>query len=492
MSVASPVQSNADLVEFAASCVDDPLLFVQGAYPWGEPGTLLADETGPDTWQVTLLEDIRDHLLSGETHALQEAVVSGHGVGKSALTSWLIQWFLTTRPHPQVVVTANTSPQLETKTWRELAKWHKLSCFADWFEWTATKYAYGAHRETWFAAALPWRRERPEAFAGTHEKHVLLLFDEASAVDDIIWETAEGAMTTPGAMWFTFGNGTRNTGRFKECFPGGRFAHRWRTHQVDSRTAKKADQQQITQWIADYGDDSDFVRVRVKGQFPRAGSTQYIGSDLIDRARQRERLADATAPVIVGVDVARFGDDRSVIRVRKGGQLLAKKVYREKSTVEVAGYVAEVLQTYPYQAVFVDADGVGGGVYDQLVSLGYKKVHAVHSGARASDPMHYANKRAEMWARAKGWLEHRGQLGAEDETLIVELTGIEYGYDVRGCLQMEQKKDMKKRGLASPDEADSLVLTFAEPVAPIKRPERPVNRGGLWAEDAASPTGWMG
>src|SRR5207342_2270793 len=129
--------------------------------------------------------------------------------------------------------------------------------------------------------AVPWRADRPEAFAGTHEQHVLILMDEASAIADLIWETTEGAMTTPGALWLAFGNPTRSSGRFKECFAGGRFAHRWQTTQVDSRTAKMADQAQIEQWLTDYGEDSDFVRVRVKGLFPRQAVGQFIGEDLI-------------------------------------------------------------------------------------------------------------------------------------------------------------------------------------------------------------------
>jgi len=137
---------------------------------------------------------------------------------KTALVAWLIYWFISTRPHPQIVVTSNTKSQLETKTWRELAKWHKLAINSHWFEWTATKFYYKQHPETWFAAAIPWSKERSEAFAGTHEQHVLVIFDEASLVDDSIWETTEGAMTQPGAFWCVFGNPTRNTGRFSECF----------------------------------------------------------------------------------------------------------------------------------------------------------------------------------------------------------------------------------------------------------------------------------
>ena len=130
---------------------------------------------------------------------------------------------MSTRPHPQIVVTANTREQLLKKTFRELSVWHKLLINTGWFTWTATKFYHNDHPETWFAAAVPWSAERPESFAGTHAEHVMLLFDEASGIHDVIWEVAEGAMTTAGAAWLVFGNPTRNTGRFRECF--GKFAH---------------------------------------------------------------------------------------------------------------------------------------------------------------------------------------------------------------------------------------------------------------------------
>jgi hypothetical protein len=477
------------LEALALACQFDPLQFVCCAYPWGS-GPLEGEE-GPDTWQVEVLDAIRATLLDA-THAgaIRIGIASGHGIGKGALAAWVIQWYMTCRARPQIVVTANTQSQLLTKTWRELAKWHNLSLFQAWFTWTKTGYFKRGAEDSWFAAAIPWNENKAEAFQGAHDKYVLMLEDESSAIPDAIHDTIEGSMTTPQALWLKCGNPTRNTGRFKEIFPGGRFAHRWWTRQIDSRTCKKADQAQITQWIADYGDDSDFVRVRVKGIFPRAGSTQFIGDDLIAQAQARERLVDALAPVVVGVDVARFGDDRTVIRVRKGPQLLAKRVYREKGTVDVAGYVMEVMQQYTPQAVFIDTDGVGGGVYDIIVSLGHAYVHEVHSGAVARDAAHYMNKRAEMWASCKAWLEHRGQVDADETDLIAELTGIEYGYDLKGRLQMEQKKDMKARGLVSPDEADALVLTFAQPVAPLETPPPlPVQVSTTWH---SSQHAWMG
>ena len=478
------------LIDFAVACQGDPLKFVLEAFPWGEAGTPLARERGPDTWQTDVLEALGTHTRTSSA-SFRHAVASGHGVGKSALASWIILWHLLTHPHPQIVVTANTGVQLSTKTWRELAKWLQLSVCAATFTWTATKCYHRAHAATWFAAAVPWRADRPEAFAGTHEQHVLILMDEASAIDDLIWETTEGAMTTPGAMWLAFGNPTRNQGRFKECFPGGRFAHRWHTTQVDSRTAKMADQAQIAQWIADYGEDSDFVRVRVKGVFPRQAVGQFIGEQAVQDALARFPVEDPLQPTIVGVDVARYGDDRSVIVVRQGARLLDVRVYRELDTVRLAGFVCEVADQYRQEqpTVCIDGVGLGAGVVDVCRSRGYR-VEDVLNGSRAQDPLHYDNLRAESWDKMRQWLETRAALDARAAyapALTADLTGPEYGYNDKGLLQLERKEHMKARGLASPDLADALALTFAVPVAPKGMPPAmapPMPQGPPWARES--------
>ncbi len=282
---ARDISPDEQLVQILAEFVYDPLGYVYFNWGWDfEAGE------GPDKWQADVLNDIGEAMrlaAAGQYGEAEEkmasvriAVASGHGIGKSALISWILKWFAATRPHPQIVVTANTKNQLETKTWRELAKWNKKARDGHLFKWTATRFSREGHHETWFAAAIPWSKEKSEAFAGTHEAHVLFLFDEASIIDDIIWEVAEGAMTTPGTLWVAFGNPTQNTGRFRECF--GKFRHRWITRQIDSRSAKMVNQAQVQQWIEDYGEDSDFVRVRVKGWFPRASVAQFIPSDVVE------------------------------------------------------------------------------------------------------------------------------------------------------------------------------------------------------------------
>ena len=243
-----------ELAELISRWRGDPELFVRDIFPWGEEGTALASEVGPDAWQIDLLRLVRDNL--SPNHPVRIAVSSGHGIGKTCLSAWLILWALATEVDTTAIVTANTSVQLATKDWPELAKWFQLSPLLEsMFDLTATALASKERPRTWRADAIPWSIERSEAFAGAHNKgrRLMILFDEASAIDDRIWEVCEGAMSDANTelLWFAFGNPTRNTGRFRECFDG-RFRDRWITHQIDSREVKITNKKQIAEWIADY------------------------------------------------------------------------------------------------------------------------------------------------------------------------------------------------------------------------------------------------
>jgi hypothetical protein len=476
--------------ESLAHVADNPLAFVHGAFAWGTGE--LKEETGPDEWQVAALTFIGEHCLDflDLADAVRFAVASGHGIGKGALVAWIILWYMSTRPHPQVVVTANTKEQLEKKTWRELAKWHQLlidPTHKAWFTWTATKFAHVQHPQTWFASAIPWSENRAEAFAGTHETHVLVIFDEASAIPDIIWETAEGAMTTPGAMFLALGNPTRTTGRFRECFPGGQFAHRWHTLQIDSRTAKKASQAQLQQWVDDYGEDSDFVRIRVRGLFPRASADQFISEALIEQAQLRfqQALRYAFAPIVVGVDVAWKGMDESVILVRQGGQIMEKLVYRELDPAELGQRVIKVILAYQPSAVFIDEVGIGAGTLAYCKMLGHEAI-GVNAGKTAPDDQHYHDWGAYMWGQVKEWLGTIGALDPEDRELAAQLTAREYGYDHTGRTQLESKVDLRVRH-RSPDHADALGFTFAAPVTPRARTDHSRPMAAVTSWDVMNP-----
>ena len=219
------MDQTSKLIKIYSSYIHNPLDFVLFQYPWGKKGTMVFEAEGPDFWQQAVLLKYEQELLARldgtKSGAIRIAVRSGHGIGKGALSSWLVDHFMSTRVDPQIVVTANTKPQLETKTWRELSKWTEMSQNSYWFKHTATSHYYTldpAKEWTWRANAIPWNKDRSEAFAGTHDRAVLLLMDEASAIHNQIWEVAEGAMTTDECVHIAFGNPTLNTGAFHECF----------------------------------------------------------------------------------------------------------------------------------------------------------------------------------------------------------------------------------------------------------------------------------
>ena len=451
------------LVEDIAAFEHDPLGFVLYAFPWGSGD--LEGHDGPDAWQRELLSDIGNEIITA-TQAIQIARASGHDIGKSALVAWIILWSMSTREDTRGVVTANTEGQLRTKTWPEVAKWHRLSINAHWFTVTATAIFSKdkTHEKTWRIDAIPWSESNTEAFAGLHNKgkRIVLIFDEASAIIDAIWEVSEGALLDSDTeiIWCVFGNPTRNTGRFRECF--GKLKHRWNHKQIDSRSCKIANKQKIGQWIEDYGEDSDFVRVRVRGIFPRASSMQFIPSDLAEGALGRiyHESEYMYAPRIMGVDIARFGDDQTVICKRQGLTCHEFMKYRELDNMAAAGVVAQEIQAWKPDAVFID-QGAGTGVIDRLRQLGYD-IHEVAFGSKSSSSK-YFNKRAQMWGGVKEWLRQGGALPNDDE-IRDDLIGPEYGFAHNDAIQLEKKEDMKKRGLSSPDCGDALALTFAHAV----------------------------
>jgi hypothetical protein len=463
------------LVDEMAALSSDPLKWVYYAFPWGEAGALEAFD-GPDEWQADILAAIRDGLMdAGE--AVRVAVASGHGIGKSALVVWLILWSLSTFADTRGVVTANTGTQLKTKTWAEMAKWFPLLICKHWFvlESTSIHSADVEHERTWRFDVIPWSKQNSEAFAGLHNqgKRIMIVFDEASAIDDIIWEVSEGALTDKDTemIWVAFGNPTRNTGRFADCF--GRYRTKWIHRNVDSRLAKMTNKKQLQEWVDLYGEDSDFVKVRVRGVFPSASAMQLIPMDMVERGFERGREIDEFqydfAARILGVDVARYGDDRSAIFLRQG--LRAELLWQgmKVSTMELAALVASFEDQYKTTSTFIDA-GYGVGVIDKLRELGRGPLEIAFNSRPIDE--RFGNKRAEMWWGVKEWLalggalpemdiERRKEIGGD---LRDDLIGPEYFFTPAGKIMLERKEDMKKRGMASPDLGDALALTFAAPV----------------------------
>jgi len=456
----SDSEYEAALVEAVGEFYDDPFGFTMWAYEWGA-GELKEFPNGPDDWQAAQMIRVGEKIRANPTdYAIREAIASGHGIGKTAEVAWLVNWAMATRPHLSGVVTANTTNQLSTKTWREIALWQKRSLVGHWFVWSATRFYHKEHPETWFVAAVPNTEHNSEAFAGLHATHSMIIYDEASGIPDKIWEVTEGAMTDPRAMWFVYGNPTRNTGRFKDCFE--RDKMRWTTRHIDSRTCQMTNKKELQEWLDTYGEDSDFFRVRVRGQFPKLAVTQFIATDIVDAGMRFEIELEAyfAMPIVLGVDVARYGDDKTVVSIRQGRKLLTQLKWRELNTMEVAERVATLMREFKPQATFVDAVGIGAGVVDRLRQLNYEVIE-VNAGSKAMDNETYYNKRAEMWGRMREWIRDGADI-PQDQDLRDALTGIEFSFDDKERIRLERKQDMKKRGQESPDEGDSLAHTFAE------------------------------
>jgi hypothetical protein len=479
----TPAEYRREIIADLGRHTHDPYGFVMWAWPWGVKGGPLENETGPDDWQREQLQGIGEGLRENPFQLQRESTASGHGIGKTTEVAWIAHWALMTHEDTRGTITSNTDTQLRTKTWPELAKWHSMLRFPilrEMFKVEATSFfaTEAGHERNWRIDAIPWSERNTEAFAGLHNagKRTILIFDEASAIIDPIWEVAEGALTDANTemLWLAYGNPTRNSGRFKQTIAG-RFRHLWRHRQIDSRTVRRTNKKLLQEWIDAYGDDSDFVRVRVKGMFPRAASTQFISSDLATAARTRpipEGLV--TDPIIFGVDCARFGDDASVLAVRKGrdARTIPWLKWHHQDSMRVAGDIAIHAQRWKPDAVFVDAGNIGAAVVDRLRQLGVKNVMEVWFGADGREAwwdgglrVKTMNKRSEIWTSMRAWLSN-GAIPDEDD-LEADMTAVEYGYGPdQTSILLEKKKDTKARLLASPDNADALACTFAEPVAP--------------------------
>jgi len=396
----------------------------------------------------------------------------------SALSSWIALFIMSTRPRSKGVVTANTGEQLKTKTWSELAKWHRRCITGHWFEWTATSLAHKGLPAEWRVDAQTCREENSEAFAGLHaaESTPWFLFDEASAVPDVIYEVARGGQTDGEPMHFLFGNPTRKSGEFHDAFY--RNSNRWVTRQIDSRTCKMTNKNLIQEWAEDYGEDSDFFKVRVRGQFPSASEMQYIPGDAIKEAMERgpgHYLGDD--PLVCGVDLARGGDDDCMIVFRRGHDAKSDQTYRisgetSRDSMNVVAKITMLLDRHKPNVTFLDVGAMGGPIGDRLRQLGYHCVD-VGFGWKADDEKKFADKASEMAFRFRTWILNGGAL-VDDEMLERELINRDYLFDKRTRLKIEPKDMVKKRIGKSPDWYDALALTFAYEV-----PKLEVQRGHL-------------
>lgn len=525
-----PVRNFEDSIDETLALVyDKPLDYVMWAFPWNfDPSIQRVRlppeykarfpecEFGPDRWACQYLdrlgEEIRKRAFDGE-HAvmpIQMAAVSGHGIGKSVMCAWLVKFISDTRPFSRGTVTANTAGQLSTKTWAEVAKWHRMSLTSHRFE---CKTGRGSmilqHREVpdrWYCKAETCREENSEAFAGQHasDSTSYYIFDEASAIPAKIFEVRGGGLTDGEPMTFDFGNGTRNSGEFYDEMERDD-ANRFIKFRIDSRTASLTNKLYIQRMIDDYGLDSDYVKVRVLGQFPAKGDMQFISTESVNVAQQRDvNPNNAMYQLVLGVDPARGGTDESVIKPRIGDDARTWPARRFKGldTVQLTGQVIRCVHEFSalgmrVAAIFVDANGLGAGVFDQLNHLGYPVVEVQASGS-AMDKKVYRRLSDELWGSLADHIRRRltlPLLGTEEgNDLNSQLTSREYDFTPNGQIQLESKKEMKSRlgDDASPNVADALALTYAQELAPVLGNELQQARTPTFTIHEYDPMAWIG
>lgn len=431
-----------------------------------------------DDWQSEVASDVAAYP--------KVAVKSGQGVGKTAVEAGLIIWFLVCRPYSKIIATAPTMQQLYDVLWAEISKWLDSSKVKNLLTWTKTKVYMVGDSERWFATAKT--ATKPENMQGFHEDHMLIVVDEASGVSDPIMEAILGTLTGEDNKLLLMGNPNRIDGVFYDAFNKDR--DKFKTHTVSSRDSKRTSKDNIAMLESKYGKDSDVVRVRIDGQFPKGALDSFISLETVELAcsknnciRPEEIYSSNT--LHVGVDVARFGDDKTVITPRISTKVFEFRKFTKKDTMETTGNVLQCCMDYMnrfqnlrFCVIKVDDSGVGGGVTDRLKEVIREKklpytVIPVNNGDKASDE-HYFNLGCQLWGHIKELLELnfsnniQGNPVCElelpyDEEMIKQLSVRKYHMTSKGKIQLESKKEMKDRGIGSPDTADSLSLALYEP-----------------------------
>jgi phage terminase large subunit len=431
--------------------------------PWipGTPKPAISP-VGPELWQMKLLDDVADADVNGRRRF---AIRSAHGTGKSTTQAWLILWFLLFRRPVKLPCTANSADQLRDVLFAEISLWHrKLPAFLkDMIELNTERAFVKALPEEAFAVARTARPERPEALQGFHSKHLGFFIEEASGIDDVIFETAGGALSSANSWVFMFGNPTRTSGYFFRAFHENR--DQWRTYHVKHSDSSRVSPDYAETMAREYGEDSNVFRVRAMGDFPTSEDDAVIPLGLIEAAIGRD-VSPAESAVVWGLDVARFGDDSTALAKRRGNVLLEPvREWRKMDLMQTVGAISKEFRETPIEhrpgAINVDVIGMGGGVVDRLRELGLP-VRGINVAERpALDRERYMRLRDELWFEGRDWFDSRSVLIPDDPKLVSELVSPKYKLESSGKLKVESKDEMRKRGVKSPNKADAFLLTMA-------------------------------
>jgi phage terminase large subunit len=443
------------------------------------------------------------HLVSYQARILQDflthsrvTVRSANGVGKTRTAAYAALWVLFAFPDSRVITTANTWPQIERMLWHEINQVYRRSAFPLGGRCLKTALELDDGR---YAIGLASDENRAENFAGHHAPNLLLIYDEASGIRAPIFEAGEGYMTTEGADGAGFGARQLLIGN--PTRPGGQFYlshHKQRAlyavHHISAFDtpaftgepcppdvlARLPTRQFIEGRRQAWGEQSPMYDVRVMGNFPRESEKTVIGLGAIEDAQARELVADPTrVPTVLGCDVARFGDDETVIARRTGMRLRIRQTHTGKDVVWTSGALIEEARALPpnHVRIVVDDSGVGGGVTD--IVRAYVRdnhlpwvVQAFNAGERARtvDPATglpaFPNQRSESWFGMAAMMPDLDL--DEDEQLAADLSSPVYSYTHPHLQRVVERKEVTKKRLGrSPDRADAAILTTIPPVGQI-------------------------
>jgi hypothetical protein len=290
----------------------------------------------------------------------------------------------------------------------------------------------------------------------------MLIVDEASGVPEQVFEAAGGSMSGHNAVTILLGNPVRSSGFFYDTH--NRLASDWKKFKISCADSSRVSAEYIREMAARYGEESNAYRIRVLGEFPKADDDTLIPMELLEMAKIREVSITDEADLVWGLDIARFGGDRTALVERRGNHVVSIRPWRNLDLMQTTGVVAAEFNGRPVSArpveINVDSIGIGAGVVDRLRELKLPVVGVNVSESPAIEGECF-NLRAELWQKTKAWFAARDCKIPNNEDLIAELAAVKYKFSSNGKLMIESKDDMRRRGLPSPDLADALALTFA-------------------------------
>jgi len=442
---------------------------------------ILTYEKHPDLFVEDLLgvtpQDWQREMMAATLQHRKLSLRSGHGLGKTACCSWLMIWYLLTRYPVKVVCTAPSASTLYDGLMAETKRWVKElpTPIRTLLEIKSDRIELASSPTEAFLSARTSRAESPESLAGIHSDHTMILVDEASGVPEQVYEAAYGSMSGKNAVVILIGNPTRSSGYFYETHT--RLRDSWWTKKVSCLDSPLVSPDFIAEMAEKYGETSNAMKVRVYGEFPTAEDDTLISLHAVEQASKRKVEQPEGTPVVWGLDVARYGDDASVLCIRQGRHLIELHSWKKLSLMELAGRVLDLLHSSdePPEEILVDSIGLGAGVLDRLreLDISARGVNVSESPAMAD---RYANLRAELWDLTKQWFTEEVQI-PNDDSLIADLTAPRYSFNSSGKMIVESKAETKKRLGRSTDFADSLVLTFASTAAGASGQYRRKKRG---------------